>query len=92
MKKYVFFTLIFTFLGICGFSQTKKITIEDIWDNFAFYPRNVAGYTAMPVSDDYTVIKRAGIERHHFNDGSVAGIILSHSDLSDVIQASQYIN
>ena len=70
-------------LVVCGFSQTKKITVEDIWDNYMFYPRGVAGYTAMPVSDDYTVVKRAGIERHHFSDGSVAGIILSHSDLSD---------
>ena len=82
MKKYVFLTLIFAFLGLLGFSQTKKITVEDIWDNYSFYPRGVAGYTAMPVSDDYTVIKRAGIERHHFSDGEMAGIILSYSDLS----------
>ena len=82
MKKYLLLTLIFSILSVCGFSQAKKITVEDIWDNFAFYPRGVAGYTAMPVSDDYTVIKRAGIERHHFSDGSVAGIILSHSDLT----------
>ena len=82
MKKYVFFTLIFTFLGICGFAQTKKITVEDIWEKYKFYPRGVAGYTAMPVSDDYTVVKRACIERHHFSDGSVAGIILSHEDLT----------
>ena len=82
MKKYLLLTLIFSILSVCGFSQAKKITVEDIWDHFAFYPRGVAGYTAMPVSDDYTVIKRAGIERHHFSDGSVAGIILSHSDLT----------
>ena len=82
MKRYLLSTLILLLLAVCGFSQTKKITVEDIWDNFSFYPRGVAGYTAMPVSDDYTVIKRAGIERHHFSDGEVAGIILSHSDLT----------
>ncbi len=82
MKKYTLLTFLFVFIALCGFSQAKKITVEEIWDNFSFYPRGVAGYTAMPVSDDYTVIKRAGIERHHFSDGSVAGIILSHSDLS----------
>ena len=75
MKKHLLFTLLLVFIGVCGFSQSKKITVEEIWDNFSFYPRGVAGYTAMPVSDDYTVIKRAGIERHHFSDGSVAGII-----------------
>ena len=82
MKRYLLSTLILLLIAVCGFSQTKKITVEDIWDNFSFYPRGVSGYTAMPVSDDYTVVKRAGIERHHFSDGEMAGVILSYNDLS----------
>ena len=82
MKKNFLLTLIALLTVVCGFSQAKKITVEDIWENYMFNPRGVAGYTAMPVSDDYTVVKRAGIERHHFNDGSVVGIILSHEDLT----------
>ncbi len=82
MKKSLFCTLILLLSVVCGFSQTKKVTVEEIWEKYLFYPRGVAGYTAMPVSDDYTVVKRAGIERHHFSDGSVSGIILSHEDLT----------
>lgn len=63
------------------FGQTKKITIEDIWNDFKFYPRGVAGYTAMPKSDYYTVIKRAGIERYSFATGERVDMLLSNADL-----------
>lgn len=83
MKKY--FVLFFSFcFCLIGFSQNKQITVEKIWDEFIFYPRGVAGYTAMPMSDEYTVIKRAGIERHNFNDGSTSGIILPHDALTNL--------
>ncbi|MDY6327736.1 MAG: S9 family peptidase [Bacteroidales bacterium] len=81
MKKHIltFTTLLFSIF--CTFAQ-KQITVEEIWDRFSFYPRGVAGYTSMPRSDEYTVLKRAGIERHNFSDGSVSGIILPHDDLN----------
>lgn len=63
------------------FGQTKKITVEDIWNDFKFYPRGVAGYTAMPKSDYYTVIKRAGIERYSFATGERVDMLLSNADL-----------
>lgn len=81
MKKYLFLTLTLLLSVVCSFAQ-KKITVEEIWDNFSFYPRGVAGYTAMPKSDEYTVIKRAGIERHLFSDGSVSGMALTHEALT----------
>ena len=63
------------------FGQTKKITIERIWDDFYFYPRGVAGYTAMPKSDYYTVVKRGGIERYSFATGDRVDVIVSNEEL-----------
>ena len=82
MKKHLLLVLALLLSTVYLFAQ-KTITIEDIWDKFYFYPRGVSGYTAMPKSDEYTVVKRAGIERHNFSDGSVSGVILSHNDLSE---------
>ncbi len=80
MKKLLlsFFMLAF---AVIAFGQDKKITVERIWDDFYFYPRGVAGYTAMPKSDCYTVVKRGGIERYSFASGELIDMLLSNADL-----------
>lgn len=80
MKKHLL-TLLLMAIAVITFGQTQKITIEDIWDDFKFYPRGVSGYTAMPQSDYYTVIKRGGIERHSFATGEQDGLVLSDVNL-----------
>lgn len=80
MKKHLLLLLMLV-ATLVTFGQTKKITIEDIWNDFKFYPRGVAGYTAMPKSDYYTVIKRAGIERYSFATGERVDMLLSNDDL-----------
>lgn len=80
MKK-LFTILTFVVVALCAFGQSKKISVEAIWDDFLFYPRGVAGYTAMPKSDYYTVIKRAGIERYSFATGEKVDLLVSNDDL-----------
>ena len=80
MKKLFLITLLFTAICSC-FGQAKEITIERIWDDYYFYPRGVAGYTAMPKSDYYTVVKRAGIERYSFATGDRLDMLVSNADL-----------
>lgn len=80
MKKHLLL-LLMVVATLVTFGQTKKITVEDIWNDFKFYPRGVAGYTAMPQSDYYTVIKRAGIERYSFATGERVDMLLSNDDL-----------
>ena len=67
--------------AVIVFGQDKKITVERIWDDFYFYPRGVAGYTAMPKSDCYTVVKRGGIERYSFASGELIDLLLPNADL-----------
>ena len=67
--------------ALITFGQAKKITIEDIWNDYKFYPRGVAGYTAMPKSDYYTVVKRGGIERYSFATGKKIDMLVTNDDL-----------
>lgn len=80
MKKLLLSTLLLA-LALITFGQTQKITIEDIWNDYKFYPRGVSGYTAMPKSDYYTVVKRGGIERYSFATGERVDMIVSNDDL-----------
>ncbi|MCR4856605.1 MAG: S9 family peptidase [Bacteroidales bacterium] len=81
MKKILLSLLLFA-VAMTSFGQDKKITIERIWNDYYFYPRGVAGYTAMPKSDYYTVVKRAGIERYSFATGEMVDMLLSNADLT----------
>lgn len=81
MKKYLLLCVMVV-ATLVTFGQSKKITIDDIWTDYKFYPRGVAGYTAMPKSDYYTVVKRAGIERYSFATGERVDMLLSNEDLS----------
>lgn len=83
MKKHLLFILLCTAVTCC-FAQNKKITIDEIWNLYAFYPRGVAGYTAMPVSDDYTVMKRGGIDRYSFASGDRVGTLVSNEELESL--------
>ncbi|MBR4134889.1 MAG: S9 family peptidase [Bacteroidales bacterium] len=81
MKKIVLFTIVLV-ATLCAFGQVQKISVESIWDDFKFYPRGVSGYTAMPASDYYTVVKRGGIERYSFETGDRIDMLLSNETLS----------
>ena len=81
MKKILLLTLMLT-ATILSFGQAKKITIEEIWDKYYFTPRGVPGYTAMPNSDYYTTVSRAGIERYSFATGEQVDMILTNADLN----------
>ncbi len=83
MKKQLLFILLCTAVSCC-LAQNKKITIEEIWNLYAFYPRGVTGYTAMPVSDDYTVMKRGGIDRYSFTSGDRIGTLVSNEELDSL--------
>ncbi len=80
MKRLFLIALLFTAICSC-FGQAKEITIERIWDDYYFTPRGVPGYTAMPKSDYYTVVKRAGIERYSFATGERVDMLVANSDL-----------
>ena len=56
MKKTL--TLIICFsISIFSYSQTE-VTLEDIWQNYKFYPNGVPGFKSMNDGEHYTTTER----------------------------------
>ena len=51
--------LILSLISLSLFSQSKEITLEDIWQDYNFYPKNFRALKSMNNGDFYTKIKRA---------------------------------
>ncbi len=59
MKK-LFVVGCLVFQALSAWAQTKEITLEDIWQNYAFYPSYVQGGKGMNDGEHYTVMEREG--------------------------------
>ena len=47
----------FMFFNSLIFSQSKEITLEDIWENYSFYYKSYRGINSMNDGEFYTQIK-----------------------------------
>ena len=56
MRK-ILFIFFLCFSSIACFSQSKEITLEDIWQNYNFYPKSYRGLNSMNDGEFYTQIK-----------------------------------
>ena len=82
--------LIFTLLiSIISFSfaqanavDTKKISLEDIWTYYKFYPRTVKSFNSMNDGNFYTILKKGNIEKYAFKNGKLVTTILSADNLT----------
>ena len=87
MNKLLFKVLvgICLFAGIAGMqaqnSQPKEITLEDIWQNYKFYPRGVSGFTPMPDPELYSVQTKEGLVAKNFATGETVRGIVSNQEL-----------
>ena len=87
MNKLLFKVLvgICLFAGVAGMqaqnSQPKEITLEDIWQNYKFYPRGVSGFTPMPDPELYSVMTKEGLIAKNFATGETVRGIVSGSEL-----------
>ena len=82
MKKT--FTLIICIsISIFSYSQ-KEVTLEDIWQNYKFYPSGVPGFKSMNDGEHYTTTEKNDdgikIHKNSFESGEVIETILSSDD------------
>lgn len=61
------------------FSQTGKITLEDIWVNYKFYSQGIYGLTSMQDGLHYTVNTGSAIEKFDYATGNSVGNIFEVS-------------
>ena len=83
MKK-IFLTVILCFFNSLIFSQSKEITLEDIWENYSFYYKSYRGINSMNDGEFYTQIKNTDngqeIIKYSFKNGERIVRLFKSSD------------
>ena len=92
MKKTTI-ALILSLISLSLFSQSKDITLEDIWQDYNFYPKNFRALKSMNNGDFYTKIKRSDegqeIIKYQFKNGKEVTTLFKSSDF-DIKNINSY--
>jgi len=66
------------------FSQKRDITLDDLWKNYAFYPKSVRGFNSMNDGEHYSTIKNTEdgqeIVKHKFKSGKKVRTLFKSAD------------
>ena len=77
-------TLILSIISLSLFSQSKEITLEDIWQDYNFYPKNFRGLNSMNDGEFYTELKKSDkgqeITKYNFKNGEKITTLFKSSD------------
>ena len=77
-------TLILSIISLSLFSQSKEITLEDIWQDYNFYPKNFRGLNSMNDGEFYTELKKTDkgqeITKYNFKNGEKITTLFKSSD------------
>jgi len=83
MQKKIL-SIILSLLTLLSFSQSKEITLEDIWENYNFYHKSYRGLNSMNDGEFYTQIKNTEegqeIIKYSFKNGERIVRIFKSSD------------
>ena len=92
MKKTTI-ALILSLISLSLFSQSKDITLEDIWQDYNFYPKNFRALKSMNNGDFYTKIKRSDegqeIIKYQFKNGKEVTTLFKSTDF-DIKKINSY--
>jgi len=85
--------LILSIISFSLFSQSKEITLENIWQDYNFYPKDFRGLKSMNNGDFYTKLKKSDegqeIIKYQFKNGKEVTTLFKSSDF-DVKKINSY--
>ena len=92
MKKLL--TLLLAILIITPtFAQKRDITLDDLWQNYTFYPSYIGGFNSMNDGEHYSTMERTEdgqeIIKHQFKDGKKVRTLFSSADF-DIQRINNY--
>jgi len=90
MKKKLFFVILILFFTTRIFSQIAQITVEDLWQNWTFYPYSVYGLNSMNDGENYSVFEHGKIIKYSYQTGKVIDTLLNTSKLGIGYVSSDY--
>tara|TARA_Y100000385_G_scaffold290426_1_gene363489 strand:- start:2810 stop:4966 length:2157 start_codon:yes stop_codon:yes gene_type:complete len=88
-KIYLIYLLLFP---LALFAQKKKITLENIWKTYDFYPKSVSGFNSMQDGNYYSKLDKkednTEINKYSFRSGQKVRMLVSSKNLD--IDISKY--
>jgi len=80
MKNFILFFILLT-IGLHNniSAQNKAITVEDIWQNYSFFPRSVPGFNFQNDGKHYTRNIQGSIQQFDITTGQVTEVIYEPS-------------
>ena len=84
MKKFIILFAIY-FLG-SGFmvnaqNSKKKITLDEIWHQYKFYPKTVHGINSLKNGNEFAIIKNGSLVVYDYKTGDSVGVLLDKDKL-----------
>ena len=66
------------------FSQKRDITLDDLWENYAFYPKSMGGFNSMNDGEHYSTIEKTEdgqeIIKYRFKNGKKVRTLFKSTD------------
>ncbi|MEH0154228.1 S9 family peptidase [Limibacter armeniacum] len=92
MKKPLFLILMLCGMMTQLYAQpsAEKITLEDIWKDYKFYPKSVHGIRWMKDGQFYSSLTENNIVKYDVTNGEAVSTILSGNTLQPVIKIEDY--
>jgi len=81
--KTICLPLILAFLGLnfSSFAQSKKISLDDIYKNYIFYPNSIDNLRSMNDGEYYTILEEGSlISRWNYGSGEKKDVIFNAAD------------
>ena len=76
MKKQFLFIVLTVFMSI-GFAQESKMTLEDVWTTYRFYPQSVYGIRSMSDGLHYTTQNKNAVIKYSYETGEAVDTIFN---------------
>ncbi|OUV69920.1 MAG: S9 family peptidase [Flavobacteriales bacterium TMED123] len=93
MKKLLTVLIGFVLISSC-FAQKIDITLEDLWKNYAFYPKYISGFNSMNDGEHYSTMEKAdegqAIIKYKFKSGNKVRTLFKSTDF-DIPKINSYI-
>ena len=79
--KFCSLALLLSFIATISFGQ-KEITVEDIWQNYTFYPKSVPGFNFLNDGKHYTRLEGNTIKKYDITSGNFVEDLLAGDALA----------
>ncbi len=80
-KNLILFAVLITASFTIMAQSAKEITVEDIWQDFTFYPNSVPGFNFQNDGKHYTRLEDGQVKQYDFTTGTFTKVLFNAADV-----------